>query len=151
MNLLSAGSLFVLCLALLAGLASCSPAKSPSTPTRVNLQLMWNHTNTFGGYYAADQNGYYAAEGIAVTFREGGPKVDYFSPVIEGTAQFGDGGSDELILSRAAGKPLRAVATIYGAARWSFLRWRAPGSPGLRILWARPSGSLPVSARPCMR
>ena len=65
------------------------------------------------GYYAADQKGYYTAEGLAVTFREGGAKVDYLSPVVDGTAQFGDGGSDELILARAEGKPLRAIATIY--------------------------------------
>jgi NitT/TauT family transport system substrate-binding protein len=105
-----------LCIALLAlavGLSACSPAKPPSARTPITIQLLWTHVNTFGGYYAADQKGYYAAEGLAVTFREGGPKVDYLSAVDNGIAQFGDGGSDELILARAEGKPLRAIATIY--------------------------------------
>jgi len=113
MNPFSIRTLFVVGLTLLAVLSACSPAKSPTTSTPVTVQLMWTHINTFGGYYAADQKGFYAAEGIAVTFKEGGTKADYFSPVVEGTAQYGDGGSDELIIARAAGKPLRAVATIY--------------------------------------
>ena len=105
--------ILVMLLTLVTGVSACSPAKPPSALTPVTLQLMWTHTNTFGGYYAADQKGYYAAEGLTVTFRQGGPKVDYLAPVVDGTAQFGDGGSDELILARAEGKPLRAVATIY--------------------------------------
>ena len=106
-------SISLILLALVAGAPACSRAKPPSTLTPVTIQLLWTHINTFAGYYAADQKGYYAAEGLAVTFREGGPKVDYLTEVANGTSQFGDGGSDELILARAEGKPLRAVATIY--------------------------------------
>lgn len=113
MSVSSIGSLFVMLLALVVSLSACSPAKPSSALTPVTIQLLWTHVNSFGGYYAADRKGYYAAEGIAVTFREGGPKVDYLAPVVDGTAQFGDGASDELILARAEGKPLRAVATIY--------------------------------------
>lgn len=94
-------------------LSACTPTAPPPPLTRIAMQFLWTHTNSFAGYYAADQNGYYAAEGLAVTFLQGGPKVDYLTPVINGTAQFGDGGSDELILARAAGKPLRAIATTY--------------------------------------
>ncbi len=103
----------VILLALVAGVPACSRAKPPAALTPVTIQLLWTHINTFGGYYAADQKGYYAEEGLAVTFREGGPRVDYLASVVNGTAQFGDGGSDELILARAEGKPLRAIATIY--------------------------------------
>ncbi|MHB9098603.1 MAG: ABC transporter substrate-binding protein [Syntrophales bacterium] len=106
-------SISIMLLALVAGVSACSPAKPPSALTPVTIQLLWTHINSFGGYYAADQKGYYAAEGLGVTFREGGPTVDYLAPVVNGTAQFGDGGSDELILARAEGKPLRAIATIY--------------------------------------
>lgn len=93
--------------------SACTPTVPPPPLTRVTVQFLWTHTNTFAGYYAADQNGYYAAEGLAVTFLQGGPKVDYLTPVVNGAAQFGDGGSDELILARAAGKPLLAIATTY--------------------------------------
>jgi NitT/TauT family transport system substrate-binding protein len=113
MNMPPIRSISILLLTIAAAVFACSPAKPPSALTPVTVQFLWTHINTFGGYYAADQKGYYAAEGLAVTFREGGPKVDYLAPVVDGTAQFGDGGSDELILARADGKPLRAVTTIY--------------------------------------
>ena len=67
----------------------------------------------FAGFYFADTNGYYAEEGIAVTFIEGGPTVDTQAIVLEGAAQFGVAAADELILGRAQGKPVRAIAVIY--------------------------------------
>jgi NitT/TauT family transport system substrate-binding protein len=63
--------------------------------------------------YVADQKGYYAAEGLDVTFVESGFLVDKLAPVLTGTAQFGVAGADELILARTEGKPLRAIAMIY--------------------------------------
>lgn len=38
---------------------------SPMTP--VNIHLGWIHQSNFSGFYAADQLGYYAAEGLAVS------------------------------------------------------------------------------------
>lgn len=86
-----------------------------TTPPRlmpIALQLNWLHSAQFAGFYAADQNGDYAREGLSVTFIEGGPDTDSLAPVLDGTAQFGLAGGDLLIPARAAGKPLRAVATI---------------------------------------
>jgi NitT/TauT family transport system substrate-binding protein len=98
-------------LCLLALLSACAPRSTP-TLTPITVQLNWLHYGLFGGLYAADQNGNFAQEGLAVTFLEGGPKVDYITPVLDGTAQFGLVGADELILARAQGKPVRAIATI---------------------------------------
>ena len=92
-----------------AGLPSATDA--PLTP--VTVQLFWIHSTLFTGFYAAEDNGYYAEEGLAVTLMEAGVDTDYLSPVADGSAQFGDAGADELILARAAGKPLVALATIY--------------------------------------
>ncbi|MHB0981415.1 MAG: ABC transporter substrate-binding protein [Thermoleophilia bacterium] len=94
--------------------SACAPATSTtSPPTPVTVQLAWTHQSNFSGFYAADQRGFYAADGLAVTFVEGGPKVDLLSPVLDGTAQFGVTGADELIRARAQGRPVRALATIY--------------------------------------
>ena len=101
-------------LALALTLAACLPASTPTqSPTPVTVQLAWTHLPQFAGLYAADQHGYFSAEGLDVTFVEGGPKVDKLTPVLDGTAQFGMAGPDELILARSEGKPLRAVATVY--------------------------------------
>lgn len=95
-------------------ITACAPAATPTPPpTPITIQLAWTHQAQFAGLYAADQLGYYAAEGLAVTFIEGGLNVDRLSPVLEGTAQFGIAGADELILARVQGQPVRAVAVNY--------------------------------------
>jgi NitT/TauT family transport system substrate-binding protein len=109
-------SLNVLILAILVvfSVSACALAAAPTrTLTPVTVQLLWTHNAEFAGFYAADQKGYYAAEGLSVTFREGGPNVDYLASVADGMVQFGDAGADELILARAEGKPLCAIATVY--------------------------------------
>lgn len=93
-------------------LSACGQSATPAL-TPITMQLSWTHQAQFAGVYAADQKGYYAAEGLAVTFLESGSKVDKLAPVINGAAQFGVAGADELILARSQGKPLRAIATLY--------------------------------------
>ena len=98
--------------ALIASLAACAPAATPKLMP-VTLQLRWTYTAQFAGFYAGDQNGYYTAEGLTISFREGGSNVDFVGSVEDGRAQFGIANADALILARAEGKPLRAIATIY--------------------------------------
>jgi NitT/TauT family transport system substrate-binding protein len=97
---------------LIFNLAACRPAASP-TLTPVTVQLSFSHQAEFAGFYAADQLGYYADEGLAVSFIEGGPEVDFISPVANGTVQFGTAQPADVILARAAGKAVRSVAVIY--------------------------------------
>jgi NitT/TauT family transport system substrate-binding protein len=95
-------------------LVACAPtATSTRVLTPVTVQLRWTHTAQFAGFYAADQNGYYATEGLTVSWREGGPNVDFVGPAEDGRAQFSIANADALILNRADGKPLRAIATIF--------------------------------------
>jgi NitT/TauT family transport system substrate-binding protein len=100
-------------LILLAVLSSACGQPATPTLTPITVQLAWTHQAQFAGMYVADQKGYYAAEGLAVTFVQGGPKVDKLAPVLDGAAQFSTASADELILARSEGKPLRAIATIF--------------------------------------
>jgi NitT/TauT family transport system substrate-binding protein len=101
-------------LILAVSLTACTPAATPHpTLTSISVQLKWLHQAQFGGFYAADQNGYYDDEGLKVTFIEGGPTVDLEKSILDGTAQFGITGAERLIAARAEGKPLRAIAVIY--------------------------------------
>ena len=43
--------------------------------TQVQLQLQWEPQAQFAGYFAADREGYYAAEGLEVEILRGGPEV----------------------------------------------------------------------------
>jgi len=94
-------------------LAACGPQEVEKPPDEVTVQLKWTHDAQFGGFYAADQKGYYAAEGLAVTLLPGGPDIDVLRSVVDGKAQFGVAGAVELIPARAEGKPVRAIATTY--------------------------------------
>jgi NitT/TauT family transport system substrate-binding protein len=103
-----------LLLAMLVCLTACTPRPTPQPGlTPVTVQLAWTHQAQFAGLYAADLKGYYAAEGLSVTFVVGGPNVDPFEEVNSGKAQFGDNGADVLLIARAAGKPIKAIAAIY--------------------------------------
>lgn len=56
--------------------ASCQQAEPLD---QVTLQLKWIHQAQFAGYYLAQENGYYAAENLQVTFVEGGRKSTQLS------------------------------------------------------------------------
>jgi len=86
-------------------------AWSSPTPKPVVLQLKWYHQFQFAGYYAALEKGYYKQAGLDVTIREGDPNRDPIDDVVKGKADFGIGAS-ELLLARAAGKPVVALAVI---------------------------------------
>ena len=100
-------------LLIVVSLTACGPSATPSQAlTPITVQLLFTHNATFSGFYAADQKGYYAAEGLVVTFIEGGPTIDLITPVLNGTAHFGVAGADALLLARSEGKPVQAIAVI---------------------------------------
>ncbi|MEW6403555.1 MAG: ABC transporter substrate-binding protein [Chloroflexota bacterium] len=103
-------ALEMLCLAFC--LWACRPA-TPTALTPITIQLSWFHQAEFAGFYAADQLGYFAEEGLQVSFMEGGPQVDFIGPVANGTAQFGVAQPPDLIMARAAGQRVRSIAVIY--------------------------------------
>ena len=110
-------------------LTGCSGAPSPAAAplTEITVQLQWIHQAQFAGLYAADQNGYYTEEGLAVTFVPGGPGVDSLSPLLEGSAQFGTASADQLLVARGEGKPLKAFAVIYRRSPAVFITLSSSG------------------------
>ena len=61
-----------------AGGASTAPSTAPSGAAaldEVRLQLQWAPQAQFAGYFAAVEQGYYEANGIALTIIDGGPEV----------------------------------------------------------------------------
>jgi NitT/TauT family transport system substrate-binding protein len=56
--------------------AACSSgAPTPPPQKEVSLQLQWAPQAQFAGYFAADRQGSYTAQGLKVTFVNGGPDV----------------------------------------------------------------------------
>lgn len=78
----------------------------------VTLQLKWNHTFQFAGYYAAKEKGYYSNAGLNVSFQEAQPGDDPLKNVLDGKAHYGVSNSS-LILARNAGFPVVVLAAIF--------------------------------------
>jgi NitT/TauT family transport system substrate-binding protein len=54
---------------------SAAASQSTAEPASVRLQLQWVPQAQFAGYFAAQQQGYFAAENLTVEFVPGGPNV----------------------------------------------------------------------------
>ena len=110
----SARRLVVLLLVLTLSMVACVPNATPVPPLNpVNVQLKWVHQAQFAGFYAAAEEGYYAEEKIGITLSPGGAGIDILDEVTSGRAQFGVIRADKLIIARAKGDPVRAIATTY--------------------------------------
>jgi len=79
---------------------------------KIRLQLRWFHQFQFAGYYAAQAKGFYADAGLDVEIIERDLKVNPVDAVLAGKAEFGVTNS-ELLIHRAAGKPVVALAAIF--------------------------------------
>ncbi len=103
---------------------------------RVVVQLKWRHQFQFAGYYAAIARGYYRDAGLAVALREPGEGEDPVEAVVSGQAQYGVGGS-ELLLARAAGAPVVALAAIYQHSPYALVTLRESGIGSVHDLAGR--------------
>ena len=55
--------------------ASAAPSTAAAAPATVKLQLQWVPQAQFAGYFAAEKQGYFAAENLTVQIVPGGPDV----------------------------------------------------------------------------
>ena len=55
--------------------ASAAPSTPAAEAATVSLQLQWAPQAQFAGYFAADKQGYFAAENLTVNILPGGPTV----------------------------------------------------------------------------
>jgi NitT/TauT family transport system substrate-binding protein len=116
MKVIATASLLLL---MIPGLAACAGTQAaPAQPDKTSIQLSWIHTIEYAGLYEAIKQGYYAKARLDVRMDAGGfdDKGNYINPVqqvLAGKADFGitDGGA--LLLARANGAPVVAIAALY--------------------------------------
>ncbi len=99
----------------------------------VRLRLKWRHQFQFAGYYAAVDKGFYADAGMNVVISEAQVNEDTSEAVLNGNADFGIAGSD-LLLLRAQGKPLVALAAVYQHSPMVFLTTAETGISNIHQL-----------------
>jgi NitT/TauT family transport system substrate-binding protein len=106
--------------------AACSPSVTPAPPapsgpesspaagpvTTLNVGLGYIPSVQFAAFYRADQAGYYAAEGLKITFQNA-IDADLVPKVGAGTLDLGLSDGTSVIPAVSNGVPIRFVATIY--------------------------------------
>jgi NitT/TauT family transport system substrate-binding protein len=121
------GTLIVLavCAALVAGTASASQRSAKLT--KITLQLKWVPQAQFAGYYAASLKGFYKAQGLDVTLKNGGPNIIPETVVASGQAQFGVDWLPSLLAARDANTSLVNIAQVFARSGMTQLTWKSSG------------------------
>ncbi len=88
-------------------------SQSSIEPTKVTVQLKWEHQAQFAGIYVAKEKGLYEEQGLDVTIERGGPDAPPLPRVLSNKAEFGVAGADDVLVAVSEGKSVRAVAAIY--------------------------------------
>jgi NitT/TauT family transport system substrate-binding protein len=99
-----------LCLTLLITANGCKGKPAANGLFTITLQTDWYPQPEMGGFYEAQLQGLYKAQGLDVTIAPGGPFVVGEQQVATNSAQFAMGSSDLVLVDVARGLPLVAVA-----------------------------------------
>ena len=89
-----------------------TPAPSSAAATKLNVGLGYIPSVQFAAFYRADQAGYYAAEGLTVTFQNA-IDADLVPKVGAGTLDLGLSDGRSVIPAVIQGLPIKYVATVY--------------------------------------
>ena len=88
--------------------------KLPTTPGKalrdVSLRLKWLYATYFGGPVVAQDKGFFKEYGFNLDVKPGGMQLDPVKLVASGSNTFGVIGADGLLLARAQGIPVVAIA-----------------------------------------
>ena len=80
---------------------------------KVTIQLKWVTQAQFGGYYVAQDKGYYSAAGLDVTIKPGGPDIATPQVIAGGGADVIIDWMPSAVASREKGVPLVNIAQIF--------------------------------------
>lgn len=95
-------------------LSGCGVQSVDEPPDEVTVQLSWVHQGQFAGLYAAEEQGFFADEGLQVILApRSTPNTDVIAQVLEGKADFGLTSGLRMLTARSQAQPVAAVAVIY--------------------------------------
>ncbi|HEU4322536.1 MAG TPA: ABC transporter substrate-binding protein [Roseiflexaceae bacterium] len=94
--------------------ATAAPSGAATAPAaearQIIMGMSYIPTVQFSHFYLADKKGYYAEEGLKVSF-DYNFETDVLQRVAQGTVQIGLGSASSVLLARAQGLPIITVAT----------------------------------------
>lgn len=89
------------------------PAAECTEPTAVKLQLQWFIQAQFAGYFAAQEQGFYADQCLEVTILEGGVDIVPQTQLADGAADFAISWVPKALASREAGANIVDIAQVF--------------------------------------
>ncbi|MGE5235489.1 MAG: ABC transporter substrate-binding protein [Acidobacteriota bacterium] len=98
----------------MAGAVPAAPVQHDDRPTAtVRLQLNWVPEPEFGGIYAAERDGIFAAHGLRVEILKGGPDVPAVQMAAAGRVEFAVAAADEVVALREKGADVVALFATF--------------------------------------
>lgn len=94
-------------------ISGCSSITPSQAVDEISVRLKWTHGVQFAGLYIAEEQGFFAEEGLSVTLKEGGLDFNELELVASGQDDFGILGAQSILGGRSDGVPVKAVATIF--------------------------------------
>jgi NitT/TauT family transport system substrate-binding protein len=91
------------------------------------LQLQWVTQAQFAGYYAALEEGYYAAEGLDVTIKEGGVEIVPQTELATGNVDFAISWVPKALASREQGAEITNIGQIFQRSGTLQVSWADSG------------------------
>lgn len=132
--------------ALAVGLAGCGGMSEPSggsgaaanenceSVDKVTVVLQWLTQAQFAGYFAADEQGFYADQCLEVTVQEGGTNVVPNQVVASGNAEFGISLLPRSLASREEGADIKLISQVFQNNSYLQIAWADSGFEELKDL-----------------
>lgn len=106
---------------------AAAPAAKPAVAEKVKFRLAWVHDMAEVGVFVAKEKGYFEKEGLDVTIEPGGFGLDPIKLVAAGSDDYGIGGAGNLLLARAQGVPVVAIAAEFQNTPVGFITRKESG------------------------
>ena len=107
----------------------------------VRIVLQWVAQAQFAGYYAAQDNGYYADQCLDVTIQEGGTNVVPQQTLASGNAEFAISHVTKSLASRAEGADIVNIGQVFQKPAYLQVSWADSGIGSLQDLAGTKMGS----------
>jgi ABC-type nitrate/sulfonate/bicarbonate transport system substrate-binding protein len=111
----------------------------------LTVQLQWEPSAQFLGFYSAKEQGFYSDAALDVKFLHGGPNVDPISNIINGNAEIGLATADQVLRwnDHHATQRLKAVGTVFDGSLAVFMVRADSGINGPRDFKGKRIGVFP--------
>ena len=107
---------------------------------KVSVRLIWVHQAQFAGFYVAQDQGLYRAQGLEVDIKPGGPGVSFLQEITQGRCDFAGAWLSAAIEARAQGVRLVHLAQIIQRSALLLVAFKYKGFKSIKDLNGRRVG-----------